>query len=157
MPLDPKYRAYVEEQLDECDAALVEKPNLSSVFDESWRQAHRRKLLNADSPLDVSFPSAYAKPHQDCYRPDYQQRLEDGAAILMPKLDAGETNHLVERMRGGACLSADEELLLARGFAEVFGAGAISFPSVPRDQHVPEFHVAVGGHRIEVEAKGLMD
>lgn len=158
MPLDPEYREFVRKQLDECDAALDDKPNLSRVFDEPWRQAHRDKLLNADSPLDVSYPSAYAKPHQELfYPPDYQQRLEDGAAVLMPKLDSGETNHLIARMRGAGCLSADEELLLARGFAEVFDADATSFPAVPRGQDIPEFQVAIGGHSVEIEAKGLMD
>lgn len=158
MPLDPDYRAFVESQLDECDAALVDKPNLASIFHPAWRADHRAKMLNVDSPIDVSYPSAYAKPHQELFYPtDYQQRLEDGAAVLMPKLDDGERNHLIRRMRGVGCLSADEELLLARGFAHVFTDNAISFPSVPRGQDIPEFHVSVGGHIVEVEAKGLTD
>ncbi len=162
MPLDHEYRKLVESQLDECDAALADKPNLAAIFDEQWRKEHRERMLNADSPFDVSYPSTYAKPHQDIfYPPDYQQRLEEGAGVLLPKLDDGEKNHLIQRMRGSggpsAELSAEEELLLARGFAEEFGADAISFPSVLPDQDTPEFHVTVQGHAIEIEAKGLID
>ncbi len=158
MPLDPDYRKFVECQLHECDAALSGTPNLASVFDEAWRKEHRAKMLNADSAADVWYPSSYAKPHNDMFYPsDYQQRLEEGAAVLLPKLDAGEKRHFISRMRGAGCLSAEEELLLARGFARVFGPDAISFPKVNKGQDVPEFHVSVSGRTIEVEAKGLMD
>lgn len=158
MPLDPEYRKFVESCLDECDAALADKPNLVAIFDEQWRKEHRERMLNADSQCDVWYPHAYAKPHQDDFYPtDYQQRLEEGAAVLLPKLHEGEKNHLIQRMRGNGGLSAQEELLLARGFAEVFGRDAMSVPFVPADQDTPEFHVTVGGHAIEVEAKGLID
>lgn len=158
MPLDAAYRQFVDRQLDECDAALADKPNLAAVFDPEWRKQHRHKMLNAASPADVSYPSSYAKPHNDMfYPPDYQQRLEEGAAVLLPKLDAGEKKHLMTRMRGSGCLSAEEELLLARGFAREFGNDAISFPHVKKGQDVPEFHVAVADRTIEIEAKGLID
>jgi len=158
VPLDHDYQRFVERELDECNAALDDKPNLAAVFDHSWRKEHRSKMLNANSPAEVWYPSSYAKPHNDMfYPPDYQLRIEEGAAVLLPRLDDGEKNHLIARMRGSGCLSAEEELLLARGFARVFGADAISFPRVNKGQDVPEFHVSVSGRTIEVEAKGLMD
>ncbi len=158
MALTPEYKKFVESQLDECDEALSDKPYLAAIFDAQWRAEHRQTMLNAASPADVWYPSSYAKPHNDMtYPPDWQRRLEEGAAVLLPKLDAGERNHFVRRMRGGGCLSAEEELLLARGFARVFGPDAISFPKVNKGQDVPEFHVSVSGRTIEVEAKGLMD
>lgn len=158
MALTPEYKKFVESQLDECDEALSDKPHLAAVFDATWRAAHRQKMLNAASPADVWYPSSYAKPHNDMsYPPDWQQRLEEGAAVLLPKLDDGERAHLIKRMRGAGCQSAEEELLLARGFARVFGPDAISFPRVDKGQDVPEFHVSVSGRTIEIEAKGLMD
>ena len=100
MPLDPEYRKFVELQLDECDAALADKPNLAAIFDEQWRKEHRERMLNADSQFDVWYPSTYAKPHQDGFYPtDYQQRLEEGADVLLPLLGGAEKNHLIQRMR----------------------------------------------------------
>lgn len=158
MPLEPEYRRFVEQQLDECDAALVNRPSLAAVFNKQWREEHRRKMLNAESSANVSYPSSYAKPHQSLfYPPDYQQRLDEGASILLPKLDSAERAHFTERMRRSGCLSAEEELLLARGFAKAFGDSSITFPAVPRDKDRPEFLVTVAGRQIEVEAKGLMD
>ena len=108
--------------------------------------------------LDVWYPGAYAKPHQEfVYPDDYQQRLEEGLAVLLPKLPPGVQAHLKERMRRNGCASAEEELLLARGFSRVFGEPAISYPAVAKDQAVPEFHVQVSGKTVEIEAKGLFD
>jgi hypothetical protein len=156
--LSPEYRELVELQLDACDAALTNKPNLAGVFDAQWRKEHREKMLNANSPAGVWYPRTYDKPHQELfYPPDYQQRLEEGAAILLPKFDDGERKHFVQRMRGEGSLSAEEELLLARGFAKSFGADAVTFPHGPRSQDRPEFHVSIARHTIEVEARGLRD
>lgn len=158
MGLDPECRKYVEKMFDESDAALAERPNLAAVFDRRWRREFRERTLNAQSRADLSFPNSYAKPDQEFMHPeDYQDRLEQGLAILFPKFDEGERNHFVQRMRGDGCLSAEEELLLARGFADTFGANAITFPRVRRDQTRPEFHVSVEGRTIEIEAKGLLD
>lgn len=157
MPLSPEERAYVEQQLDECDAALLDKPNLARVFDAAWRAEHRAKMLAVDAWYDVWYPSSYAKPHNDMFLPaDWQDRIEEGAAVLLPKFDKAELAHFVQRMRLGGS-STEEELLLARGFASVFGAGAISFPKVNRNSPRPEFHVTVGGLEIEIEAKGMLD
>ena len=156
MALDPEYKALVESQLDECDAALADKPYLAGIFNEAWRQEHRANMLGADSRADVWYPASYAKPHNDLlYPPDWQQRLEEGASVLLPKLDKRERKHLFSRMRGNGCLSAEEELLLARGFAQVFGPDRIAFPRVGKDKDVPEFHVSIQGTTVEVEAKGL--
>lgn len=158
--LNPDYRRVVESMLDECDAAIVGKPQLAEIFSPEWRSAHRAKLLGAASDLDVWYPSSYAKPHGDFnYPADWQNRLEEGAAVLLPKFDAAERNQFIARMRceGGSCLSAEEELLLARGFANEFGGSAISFPQTVRGEDVPEFHVQIGETIVEVEAKGVME
>lgn len=158
MPLDPEYRQFVERQLDECDAALVGKPHLASVFDDAWRGDHRAKMLGANSRAEVSYPPSYAKPHQEMfYPPDYQARLEEGAAVLFPKFDRREKEHFIQRMRTNGGPSCEEELLLARGFAEVFGPDAISFPGGSRNKPRPEFHVVLAGRQIEIEAKGMLD
>ena len=158
MALPPNYRKFVRLQLDKCKAALADKPNLAAVFDEKWRKEHGEKMLNAGSPADVSYPSSYAKHLQEVMYPkDYQQRLEEGAAVLLPKFDKGQKNHFINRMRGNGCLSAEEELLLVRGFASVFGQNVVSFPALNPSEKRPEFHVLIDGRTVEVEAKGLMN
>jgi len=158
MPLNPTDRHFVESQLDECDRALAERPTLASIYDPAWRQEHRNKMLNARSPVDVWYPEAYAKPQKDTSHPaDWQDRIEEGAMVLLPKLTDAARNHPIKRMRGEGCLSAVEELLLAWGFAREFGVDAIRFPSTTTDKPVPEFYVSVCGRTVEVEAKGLLD
>lgn len=87
----------------------------------------------------------------------YQHRLEEGAVILLPKLSQIEKNHLIKRMRGDGCLSAEEELLLARGFALQFGIDSIEAPESDPSKPRPEFIVNISGKKIEIEAKGLLD
>ena len=87
----------------------------------------------------------------------YQHRLEEGAVILLPKLSQIEKNHLIKRMHGDGCLSAEEELLLARGFALQFGIDSIEAPQSDPSKPRPEFIVNISGKKIEIEAKGLLD
>jgi hypothetical protein len=150
---------YLSDVLDRCDAALADKPTLSEVYDPSWRDSFRRQTRSADCMADVSYPSAYAVHVLELFYPaDYQRRVEDGAAVLLGKLGSADRNHVVSRMRGNGCLSAEEELLLARGFALEFGDDALVAPPEDSSQPRPEFIARVqGGHEFDVEAKGLLD
>lgn len=87
----------------------------------------------------------------------YQHRLEEGAVILLPKLSKKEKNHLIKRMQGDDYRSAEEELLLARGFALEFGRDSITEPSSDPSSQRPEFVVNVNSYAIDIEAKGLQE
>lgn len=148
---------YLSEVLDKCDAALADKPTLSEIYNPSWRASFRSQTLSADCMADVSYPSAYATHLLELFHPpDYQKRIEEGAAVLLGKLGSADRNHLVSRMRGNGCLSAEEEVLLARGFALEFGATAFLAPPGDNSHPRPEFIVRVQAHEVDVEAKGLL-
>ena len=158
MALNSEERRYIESVLDRCDAALSHKPRLASIFDHSWRKDLRDGVSKIDSMLDFGLPTAYVAADKPRIFPDdFQYRLDEGAAILLPKIDDGERNHFISRMRGTGCTSAEEELLLARGFAGEFSADAILPPSRARDAKGPEFYVLVDGTKLAVEAKGVLD
>ncbi len=107
------------------------------------REQSKTSLINA---------KAVAKMLPACY----QHRLEEGAVILLSKLSQLEKNHLIKRLRDG-CPSAEEELLLARGFALQFGIDSIEAPQSDPSKPSPEFIVNISGKKIEIEAKGLLD
>ncbi len=161
MDLTPDDKIQIEANFDKCDAALLDKPILSSIYDENWRRALREQALSARKHGEVTYGAmGYAAPFYEeigqCPK-CYQSRLEEGADILLPRLSSGDREHLEKRMRGDNPTSGEEEILLARGFAFVFGVNAIrgpnGNPSFPR----PEFWVSVEGQSIAVEAKGLLD
>jgi hypothetical protein len=158
MGLTEKEMEYLSRVLDSCDAALIGKPTLESIYDPAWRSQFRQRTLAVNCMDDVAYPSAYAAHVLEMFYPvDYQKRLEEGARLLLAKLPVSERNHLIERMRGAGCLSAEEELLLARGFALEFGDAGVLPPPGNSSQPRPEFVVRVPGHEIDVEAKGLLD
>lgn len=158
MVMTPSEIAHLSDVLDKCDAALADKPALTEIYDAPWRSAFRHRTLSADRMADVAYPSAYAVHVLELFfPPDYQKRIDDGAAVLLPKLCSTDRNHLVSRMRGAGRLSAEEELLLARGLAQEFGADAIRPPPGTPDEPRPEFVLCVNDHEIDVEAKGLLE
>jgi hypothetical protein len=156
MPLSEDQKQELQKLVAKCDAALSDKPMLSAVYDPTWRQRFRKKLLGVDKWNDIAFPGAYSAPLR-LVPSDYQDRLEQGAAILLSKLSKKEGNHLVTRLRGDGCISAEDELLLARGFAIEFDNDAIVGPSGEPTAKRPEFVVNVKGHAIAIEAKALLD
>lgn len=147
--------------LDKCDEGLTNKPTLASIYDQTWRQKFREKLLETKTLNDLSFPGAYGGPYffegLGFYPKDYQDRLEEGAIILLPKLDKSEQNHLIKRLRGVGSCSAEEELLLIRGFTPEFGIDAIKGPVGNKDKPRPEFFITIDEQNISIEAKGLYD
>lgn len=156
MSLTERERQSLERVLNQCDAALADKPTLASVYDAHWRAEFRKQRLNSESMADVSYPSAYAVHILEVTLPaDYQMRIEEGARILFSKLADADTSHLIERMRWTDCLSAEEELLLARAFALEFGENAILPPPGNRSERRPEFILHANRLEIDVEAKGL--
>ncbi len=158
MGLTENEMEYLSRTLDKCDAALTGKPTLESIYDPAWRSQFRQRTLAANCLADVAYPSAYAVHVLEMFYPvDYQQRLEEGARLLLVRLPVSERNHLVERMRGAGCQSAEEELLLARGFALEFGDAAVLPPPGDSSRPRPEFVVQATGVEIDIEAKGLLD
>ncbi len=158
MPLSENEKRFVEDQLSTCDAALAGKPFLSSVYDKEWRRRFRAKLLGSENMTDVAYPSAYAAPCFKMFYPaDYQQRLEEGAKVLIPTMSTSERDHIFERLRRNNAASAEEELLLARGFAAEFGDEAVIRPVLPTIARRPEFALRADGRDIFIEAKGLLD
>jgi len=152
----------VEAVLQHFEHALKDKPNLEGIYDPSWRAGVRNRLLRADCGQHVRYPVAMKPEIFDMCYPDgfageLRQRLEEGAEVLLPRLTVPDRNHLIERLRGQGCWSAQEELLLARGFAAGFGADAVVAPSAPSATPRPEFSVHVMDTVIPVEAKGLFD
>ena len=143
------------DDLDKCDKALINKPTLASIYDSDWRHNLRQRILGSNTTGDDYIPFAYKLPFLMKYLnypEDFQQRIEDGVAIMSKILSERDWKHLVARMRGKQCLSAVDEILLARGFALEFGADALMPPpsncSCPR----PEFIVRIGELDVDVEA-----
>ncbi|MBN2313045.1 MAG: hypothetical protein JXM79_03890, partial [Sedimentisphaerales bacterium] len=88
---------------------------------------------------------------------DYQDRLEEGASVLLPKISKREKEHIIKRMRGLIPISAEQELLLARGFKRQFGVGAVRAPQGPFNKPRPEFEVYIDDEQFDIEATVLMD
>ena len=159
MPLTEDQKQNLQKNLDKCDKALLDKPMLATIYDGIWRQKLRNKLLAVDSWNDIAYPGAYSTPLFESlgqFPSCYQYRLEEGAVILLSKLSKKEKNHLIRRLRDG-CPSAEEELLLARGFSIEFGKDAIVKPESNQSQVRPEFIVRVNNLEFAIEAKGLLD
>lgn len=163
MPLTEEQKQYLVKNLDNCDAALADNPVLASIYCPKWRQEFRQKALRANEFGDILYPEAYGAPHFEDLRQFprcYQQRLEEGARILLPKLITSDRNGLITRLRGNSRnnpASGAEELLLARGFALQFGTDSIEVPQSDSSKRRPEFIVNISGKKIEIEAKGLLD
>ncbi len=156
--MDLESQKQIDANLDKCDKALADKPNLASIYNPQWREKFRKELLSKEDVSEVAYPSAYSIPiFEDLglFPKCYQYRLEEAAGIFLPKLSTAQRNHLIARMRGDGCLSAEEELLLARGFALEFGSDAIVVPT--GNGPIPEFTVNTNGYKIDIEAKGLLD
>lgn len=85
--------------------------------------------------------------------PDYQQRIEEGATIMLTILKGRARKEFFLRLQHMDSASATEELLLARGFSNQFG---IIRPQ-PGNRATPrsEFIIVVQGHTIAIEARGL--
>jgi len=149
--------------LDKCDEGLKDKPQLASIYNQTWRKKFRKKLLEAKTLSDLSFPGAYGGPYffegLGFYPQDYQDRIEEGANILLPKLNKSDKDNIIKRLRGvvPGSGSAEEELLLARGFALDFRVDAIKGPNGNSSSPHPEFWVTVEKQSIAIEAKGLLD
>lgn len=143
--------------IDKYDAALADKPFLASIYDSTWRQTIRPRLLTPGNICYVGNAFGYQAPLLEAcglIRQGWQCKIEKGAKFLLPKLSDGKRRHLTRRMQNTESTSAEEELLLARGFALEFGEDAVTIPQTPSDKPRPEFEVDVNGHRIQVEAKG---
>jgi hypothetical protein len=139
------------------DDALADKPFLAPVYDTIWRQKIHTRLLTPGNVCYVGNAFGYQAPLLEAcglIRQGWQCKLEQGAEFLLPKLSDGERRHLTRRMQDRESTSAEEELLLARGFALEFGRDAVAVPQTPSDKPRPEFEVEADGHRVLVEAKG---
>lgn len=159
MPLTEDQKQCIQKNLAKFDEALLDKPMLTTIYNGIWRQKLRNKLLAVDSFNDIAYPGAYSAPLFESlghFPSCYQQRLEEGSVILLSKLSKREKNHLIKRLRDG-CPSAEEEPLLARGFALQFGIVSIEAPQSDPSKPRPEFIVNISGKKIEIEAKGLLD
>lgn len=159
MPLTEDQKQDIQKDLDKCDAVLADKPVLASIYCPKWRQEFRQKALRVNELRDILYPGAYSAPLFESLgqlQPDYQSRIEEGAVILLSKLSKKEKNHLIKRLRDG-CPSAEEELLLARGFSIEFGKVAIVKPESNQSQVRPEFIVRINNLELAIEAKGLLD
>ena len=161
MYLTPEEKAQKKTNFDKCDAALVDKPILASIYDRDWRKTLRERALSAQRHGELGYGAmGYAAPIFEeigQYPRCYQSRLEEGASILLPKLSDRDRKHLIERMRKSNPTSAEEELLLARGFSLEFGKDAIHTAAGDPSKPKPEFYVSVEGQSIAIEAKGLLD
>jgi len=161
MELTPEDKAQKKANFDKCDAALLDKPYLSSIYDENWRKDLRETALSAQKHGEVTYGAiGYAAPFfeeiGECPK-CYQYCLEEGASVLLPKISKPEGKHIVKRMRGACPISAEQELLLACGFAHEFGVKAVKAPQGPVNKPRPEFEVHIEGKQIDVEATVLMD
>lgn len=139
------------------DAALADKEKLASIYDKAWRSSIRPKLLKPGRVCHLGNAFGYQAPLFEAsglIREGWQYMLEEGANVLLPKLSNRDQGHLTKRMRDTESTSAEEEFLLARGFALEFGQDAIGLPQTSSGRTRPEFEVNASGHRIMVEAKG---
>lgn len=153
MVLTQEERSDLISCLDKCDAALADKPTLSKIFGEIWRAEFREQVLAVDSLVDAAFPEAYHAPCRDDLPSDYQQRIEEGANIMLTRLKGRARSDFFSRIQCRDPASATEELLLARGFLRKFGEIDLQLgnPAEPR----AEFNVPIQGQTIAIEARGL--
>lgn len=137
--------------LDRCDAALADKPNLASVFDEEWRASFRARA-EADHNPYFGFPTAYYWPEL----PDRQlhERIEAGLGLMLSKMTPTPRRELCGRLRQGHAAPCDE-LIAADAFALEFGGDAVTAPTGAAKK--PEFFVESEGVRWAVECKALFD
>jgi len=139
--------------LYKCNSALADKQTLKKVFSGTWRANFRKQILAADSLMDIAFPEAYYAPCLIDMPPDYQQRVDEGATIMLTKLKGWARNEFFSRLQKRDSASATEELLLARGFFNQFGN--IEPQMGNRAARRPEFTVFMQGHTVDIEARGL--
>ena len=153
MALTREERSSLIATLDKCDAALADKPTLSKIFGGKWRTRFREQILGVDSFVDAVFPEAYFASNYIDFPDDYQQRIEDGATIMLTGLKGRARSDFFSRIKCRDPASATEELLLARGFFRKFGEIDLQLgnPAAPR----AEFNVDIQGQTIAVEARGL--
>lgn len=153
MVLSQQERNSLIERLDQCDAALADKPTLGKIFGGKWRTNFREQILGVDSFVDAAFPEAYFAPCLIDLPDDYQQRIEEGATIMLTGLKGRARSDFFSRIKCRDPASATEELLLARGFFRKFGEIDLQLgnPAEPR----AEFNVDIQGQTIAVEARGL--
>jgi hypothetical protein len=161
MELTPKEKAQIKANFDKCDAALLDKPILASIYDANWRKELREKALSTQKHGEVIYGAmGYAVPIfeeiMECPK-SYQYRLEEGASVLLHKISKGEREHIVKRMQSLIPISAEQELLLACGFRNKFDADAIKAPQSPVNKPRPEFEVHINSKQIDIEATVLMD
>lgn len=143
----------------EYEAALADKPYLASIYDDEWRQRVRPKLLGRGDVCYLRNAFGYQAPlfEGDLIPKGWQAKLEEGASVLFPVLTDAERRHLMRRMRDTESTSAEEEILLAGGFAREFGPKAIAVSQASRGEPRPEFEVNANDYRILVEAKGRLE
>jgi hypothetical protein len=155
--MDSKKEHQMLSWIDKYDAALANKEKLASIYDKTWRRGIRSKLLESGRFVYLGNAFGYQAPmfeETGLIPKGWQYRLEEGAKILLPQINNREQGHLIKRMRDTESTSAEEELLLARGFSSEFGQDAISLPQTSSTATSPEFELNACGHRIMVEAKG---
>ena len=145
--------------IDKYNDSLNDKPQLASIYDDDWRHKTESKLLEFANGEFCYLGNAfgYQAPsleHLDLIPKGWQYRLEEGAKVLLTKLCSRDSGHLMKRMKDTESASAEQELLLARGFALVFEENSITVP--PVDSPQAEFEVNASGHQILVEAKGRL-
>jgi hypothetical protein len=141
------------------DAALADKETLASIYDKTWRRSIHLKLLKTGDICYLGNAFGYQAPffeEEGLISKGWQYRLEEGAKILIPRMSKREQRHLAKRMRDTESTSAEEELLLARGFALEFEQEAMYLPQASSGSTRPEFEVNANGHLIMVEAKGRL-
>ena len=152
MALTEEERIYLIERLDKCDAELADKPNLRKIYGKIWRAKFREQILAVNSLVDAGFPDGYYAPCLDM-PVDYQQRIEEGATIMLERLRGWACRDFFSRMQGRDSASAIEELLLVRGFFNKFGE--IKLQKGNRSEPRSEFDVTIQGYTIAIEARGL--
>jgi hypothetical protein len=145
-----------------CDAGLMDKPVLASIYDEAWREQFRRNILALPDNALLGWPMGYYLPilhsiHPAFYPADTQLRIEAGLAVLRKQVNETEWGELASRLRGSDSLVACDELLAAAAFAGEFGESAIKWPDAAKGQRRPEFFVESCNARWAVECKALQD
>ena len=135
----------------------MDKPILASIYDVNWRKELRENALSTHKRREVTYGAmGYATPFLTDIV-DYQDRLEEGASVLLPKISKREKEHIVKRMQGLIPISAEQELLLARGFKRQFGVDAVKAPQGPLNKARPEFEVHIDGKQFDIQATVLID
>jgi hypothetical protein len=153
MALTQEERNNLAETFVMCETALADKPTLKKIFGKTWRVEFHKQILAADSLMNVAFPEAYYAPCLIDVPSDYQQRIEEGATIMLTILKGWARNEFFSRLQQRDSTSATEELLLARGFFNQFGR--IEWQIGNRAARRAEFTVFIQGHTIAIEARGL--